>query len=202
MLIAIIIPFGRNARAASVHAGFALARHGEDDSKPMAALDRFKDAQDSPHEGFVSALDEVRTGGKTGHWIWYVFPQIRGLGTSGAAQAFAIDGEEEAAAFLRDAVLRSRFLTIAQAVGEQLKTGKALRALMGSEIDAKKVVSSLTLFGHVSRKLHDTEGIDAHGSVATVADEVLSLAATQGYPPCAYTLRRLRGMKGTSSPSG
>ena len=136
----------------------------------------------------------MRTGGKTGHWIWYVFPQISGLGTSGTSQAFAIDGEEEAAAFLRDALLRSRFLTIVQAVDEQLKTGKALRALLGSDIDAKKVVSSLTLFGHVARKLHGTEGIDAYGSVATAADDVLSLAATQGYPACAYTLRRLRGM--------
>lgn len=159
----------------------------------MAALDRFKDAQDSSYEGFESALDEVRTGGKSGHWIWYVFPQISGLGTSGASQTFAI-GEEEAAEFLRDSELRSRFLTIAQAVDEQLKTGKALRALMGSDIDAKKVVSSLTLFGHVSKKLHETEGIDAYSSVATVADEVLRLAATQGYPPCAYTLRRLRGV--------
>jgi uncharacterized protein (DUF1810 family) len=160
----------------------------------VASLDRFKDAQDSSYEGFEFALDGVRTGGKSGHWIWYVFPQIDGLGTSGASQTFAIDGEEEAAEFLRDSELRSRFLRIAQAVDEQLKTGKALRALMGSDIDAKKVVSSLTLFGHVSKKLHDTEGIDAYRSVATVADEVLSLAATQGYPPCAYTLLRLRGM--------
>lgn len=160
----------------------------------MAGLDRFRNAQDSSYEGFESALDEVRTGGKSGHWIWYVFPQIRGLGTSGASQTFAIDGEDEAVKFLRDSELRSRFLTIAQAVAEQLKTGKALRALMGSDIDAKKVVSSLTLFEHVSKKLRDTEGIDEYSSVATVADEVLRLAATQGYPPCAYTLRRLRGM--------
>ena len=164
--------------------------------RPVAGLDRFKDAQDSSWEGFESALDELRTGGKRGHWIWYVFPQIKGLGTSAAAQRFAIDGEEEAVEFLRDSELRSRLLTITNAVAEQLRTGnaKSLRALMGSDIDAKKVVSSLTLFGHVAKKLHNTEGIDTCSSIATVADEVLALAASQGYPPCAYTRRRIRGM--------
>jgi len=135
----------------------------------------------------------MRTGAKRGHWIWYVFPQVSGLGYSDASKTFAIDGEDEAEEFLRDSDLRSRFLAIAQAVHEQLKAGRDLRALMGSRIDAQKVVSSLTLFGHVAKKLHETEGLEAYRSVATVADEVLSLAATQGYPPCAFTLRRLRG---------
>ena len=158
----------------------------------MAELDRFRDAQDSSYEGFESALAEVRSGGKRGHWIWYVFPQIGGLGSSGASQKYAIRDEAEALEFLRDPDLRSRYVTIAQAVAAQLKAGKPLRALMGSEIDAKKVVSSLTLFGYVSKKIHDTEGIDACRPVATVADEVLTLAAGQGYQPCAYTLRRIR----------
>jgi uncharacterized protein (DUF1810 family) len=164
----------------------------------MSRLERFKEAQNSAHSGFESALAEIRTGGKTGHWIWYIFPQINGLGTSGPSRTFAIDGEDEAAAFLRDSELRSRLLTIASAVAEQLKTGEArsLGALMGSDIDARKVVSSLTLFRHVARKLHELEGIDAYNSVATVADEVLAVAASQGYPPCAYTLGRLRPSRG------
>ena len=160
----------------------------------MSRLDRFRHAQDSPHTGFESALTELRSGGKRGHWIWYVFPQIDGLGMSGPSQAFALDGEEEAAAFLRDAELRSRLFTIASTVAEQLGSGPvaSLRALMGSDIDARKVVSSLTLFGHVASKLHEAEGLDAYGAIAKVADDVLVLAASQGYPPCAYTLRRLR----------
>jgi uncharacterized protein (DUF1810 family) len=165
-------------------------------SHAVSRLERFSEAQNSSDEGFESALDELRTGGKRGHWIWYVFPQIDGLGTSAAARRFAIDGEEEAVEFLRDSELRSRLLTMANAVAEQLRTGKAksLPALMGSDIDAKKVVSSLTLFGHVAKKLHESEGIDAYRSIATVADDVLGLAVSQGYPPCAYTLRRIRGM--------
>lgn len=162
----------------------------------MSRLERFREAQDSPHAGFQSALDELRTGGKRGHWIWYVFPQIEGLGTSAAARTFALDGEEEAVEFLRDQELRSRLLTIAQAVAEELTTGRArsLQALMGSDIDAKKVVSSLTLFRHVARKLHEAEGLEACRAIAKVADEVLAVAASQGYPPCSFTLGRIRGM--------
>jgi uncharacterized protein (DUF1810 family) len=113
---------------------------------------------------------------------------------SGLSQTFALNGEEEAVEFLRDPELRSRLLTIAGTVATQLRTGrvKSLRALMGSDIDAKKVVSSLTLFRHVARKLHETEGADAYDSIARIADEVLALAAFQGYPPCSHTLRRLR----------
>jgi uncharacterized protein (DUF1810 family) len=157
-------------------------------------LDRFRQAQNSPHAGFESALAELRSGAKSGHWIWYVFPQIDGLGMSGLTQAFALDGEEEAAEFLRDAELRSRLLAIASTVVEQLGTGRvaSLRQLMGSDIDAKKVVSSLTLFGHVARKLHEAEGLDASCAISKVADDVLAIAASQGYPPCAHTLRRLR----------
>jgi uncharacterized protein (DUF1810 family) len=161
----------------------------------MSRLERFKSAQDSSRSGFQSALDEIRSGGKTGHWIWYVFPQLAGLGSSGPAQLFAIDGEEEAAEFLHDAELRSRLLTITAAVAEQLRTRKAtsLGALMGSDIDARKIVSSLTLFGRVARNLDATEGIETCGALAQVAEEVLAVAATEGYPPCAYTLRRLAG---------
>ena len=134
----------------------------------------------------------MRTGGKRGHWIWYVFPQISGLGSSGPSKAFAIDGQIEAMEFLRDADLRSRYLTITEAVAEQLRAGIPLRALMGSDIDAKKLVSSLTLFGYVAKQLHDAEGVGVYSALAIVADEVLALAANQGYRPCAYTLQRLR----------
>ena len=160
----------------------------------MSRLERFREAQNSPHSGFESALGEIRSGAKTGHWIWYVFPQISGLGTSSLARTFAIEGEEEAAEFLRDSELRSRLLTITTAVAEQLRPGRArsLTALMGSDIDARKIVSSLTLFGHVARKLHQREGSDAYESLATVADEVLAAAAAQGSPACAYTLQALR----------
>ena len=58
-------------------------------------------------------------------------------------------------------------------------------------IDAVKLVSSLTLFRHVARTLHEQEGLDAYAAIARAADDVLAVAAEQGYPPCAHTLRRL-----------
>ena len=160
----------------------------------MSQLDRFRDAQNSSSSGFEAALGEIRAGGKRGHWIWYVFPQLRGLGSSGSSSMFGIDGEREAVEYLRDPELRSRLITIATAVMDQLRPEgtRSLRALMGSDLDARKLVSSMTLFGHVARKLHEADGLDAYNSMATLADTVLAEAARQGYPPCAYTLGRLR----------
>jgi uncharacterized protein (DUF1810 family) len=147
-------------------------------------LERFKAAQDSSYAGFAEALDEIRSGRKSGHWIWYVFPQLAGLGSSEPARVFAIANEQEAAAFLDDSELRGRLLTITAAVLEQLQRGVSLRALMGSDIDALKVVSSLTLFRHVANKLGDP--------LATTADQVLKAALVEGYQACAYTLRVLQ----------
>ncbi len=157
-------------------------------ARETAGLARFRDAQASRRDGFESALEEMRVGRKRGHWIWYVFPQLRGLGTSDAARTYAIDGQLEATAYLRDPDLRARYLAVSQAVADQLRAGRPLVALMGSDTDARKLVSSLTLFGHVATALHKAEGLDAYGRVASVADEVLTVAAAEGYLPCAYTL--------------
>src|SRR5262245_10719770 len=109
----------------------------------MPDLERFRTAQASS-AGFALALAEIRAGGKRTHWIWYVFPQLEGLGRSAAARRYAIRGEDEAAEYLRDPVLRARFLTISQAVAEQLRAqGTPLRQLMGADVDALKLVSSL-----------------------------------------------------------
>jgi len=161
----------------------------------MSRLERFKVAQNQAHAGFASALEEIRAGAKVGHWIWYIFPQLGGLGSSSASRAFAIDGEEEAIEYLRDPELRSRLLTMTSAVAQQLKTGKArsLRALMGSDIDVQKLVSSLTLFEHVANRLDAVpDHHDACRSLAAIAEDVLAAAASEGYPACAYTLERLR----------
>jgi uncharacterized protein (DUF1810 family) len=154
-------------------------------------LDRFREAQNAPRSGFDTALDEIRTGGKRGHWIWYVFPQMSGLGSSSLSRHFAIDDEGEAAEFLRDSELRTRYLKIAHAVSEQLRTGQTLHALMGSDVDAEKLVSSLTLFEHVANKLSETDSADVYHDVATTAADILAVAASQGHGRCAHTLRRL-----------
>jgi uncharacterized protein (DUF1810 family) len=156
-------------------------------------LERFKRAQGQQSGGFDAALHEIRTGRKRGHWIWYVFPQLSGLGASSMSQTYAISGLDEAAEYLRDPELRSRLLTITSAVAEQLTENSQLRVdhLMGSSIDAQKLVSSLTLFGNVAQQRSAAEGLEAYGTLARLSQEVLAISASQGYPACEYTLTRL-----------
>ncbi len=150
-------------------------------------------AQDRPGAGFADALREIREGGKRTHWIWYIFPQLSGLGSSPASRAYGLAGVAEAAEYLRDPVLRARLLEITRAVADHLRgpKGPALDAIMGSEIDALKLVSSLTLFAHVARRLHENEALDEYVAVAAAADEILGVAQSQGYPPCAFTRRAI-----------
>ena len=69
------------------------------------SLDRFHDAQASPSAGYDTALAEIRRGRKTSHWIWYIFPQLAGLGRSSTARAYAIRDLAEACEYLRDPLL-------------------------------------------------------------------------------------------------
>ena len=156
-------------------------------------LQRFKDAQDQAVSGFEAALSEMRAGGKRSHWIWYVFPQLSGLGQSPAAQIYGLRGVSEASEYLRDPLLRSRLLLIASAVAEQVGPQRktSLPRLMGSTIDVTKLVSSMTLFGNLAKHLHAKDGDAEYAAIARVADDILAVAKTEGYPPCQFTLGRL-----------
>ena len=157
----------------------------------MLNLDRFLDAQSQSHAGYASALAEIRAGGKQGHWIWYVFPQLAGLGRSGPSLRYAIADLPEARAYLQHPELRSRLLAITSAVAEHARQGHRLADVMGSSIDVTKLVSSLTLFAHVARQLSVAEGLDTYRDLVAAGDDVLATAAEQGYPPCRFTLDRL-----------
>ena len=158
---------------------------------PLLNLDRYIEAQNQPHIGFASALAEVRAGGKQGHWIWYVFPQLAGLGRSGPSLRYAIADLSEARAYLHHPELRSRLLAITSAVAEQARQGHRLADVMGSSIDVTKLVSSLTLFAHVARQLSVAEGLEAYRDLAAAAEELLAAAAEQGCQGCHFTLDRL-----------
>ena len=103
-------------------------------------LSRFHKAQQSSYK---TALAEIRSGRKRSHWIWYIFPQIQGLGFSSTAQYYAIENLEEAKAYLADPVLRERLLEISNAL-------LALDSCDPSEVmgypDDLKLRSSMTLF--------------------------------------------------------
>jgi uncharacterized protein (DUF1810 family) len=185
-------------RAAEVAATIAKGHDDHEEDKvdvpnmTTSRLQRFKDAQDQHFAGYEIALSEIRAGGKRSHWIWYVFPQLAGLGHSAMAQEYGIDGVAEAEEFLRDPVLRSRLLTIASAAEEHLnRPGASLERLMASPIDAAKLVSSMTLFGAVAKRLHAAEALDEYALMAGVAERLLAAAAKEGYAPCQFTLRLL-----------
>jgi uncharacterized protein (DUF1810 family) len=108
------------------------------------SLDRFLEAQEKTYAG---ALAELKAGQKTGHWIWWVFPQLRGLGSSRNSTYYGLADEAEAAAYLAHPVLGSRYRECVAVVhGHLCQGGVSPLELMGSEVDVLKLRSSLALF--------------------------------------------------------
>lgn len=155
------------------------------------SLDRFHEAQAGRWAGYAAALAEIRRGAKSSHWIWYIFPQIDGLGRSSTARAYALRDLAEACDYLRDPLLAARYDEITAAVSEQLTRGASLEDLMGGSTDALKLASSLTLFRAAANCLAREDAIFA--ALAQRCDAILQQASAQGYPPCAFTLGRLAG---------
>ena len=105
-------------------------------------LERFVQAQDRGG-AYERALAELRAGRKTSHWMWFVFPQIAGLGRSPMAREFAISSLAEARAYLAHPVLGARLVECAEIL--TTLTGRTAQDIFGS-IDAMKLRSSMTLF--------------------------------------------------------
>ncbi len=105
-------------------------------------LARFVEAQDA-HGTYQQAVTELRQGHKTSHWMWFVFPQIAGLGTSPTAMKYALGSVAEARAYLAHPVLGARLLDCAEALLGL--PGNDPEAVLGG-IDARKLQSSMTLF--------------------------------------------------------
>ena len=116
-------------------------------SHPMTdpyALSRFVDAQAATHAG---ALAELRAGRKRTHWMWYVFPQFKGLGRSQSSQHYAIKSVAEAQAYLSHPVLGPRLTACAEALLQV--EGRSVYEIFGSPDDSK-LKSCATLFAQVS----------------------------------------------------
>jgi len=109
-------------------------------------LQRFVDAQDAGGT-YARALAELRAGRKTSHWMWFVFPQIAGLGRSPTARAYAISSRAEAEAYLAHPVLGPRLVECARTVADGPEAD-AVR-IFGST-DAMKLRSSMTLFARAA----------------------------------------------------
>ena len=111
---------------------------------------RFIHAQDSGglYDGtgtYQEALQEVKAGHKKGHWIWYIFPQMKGLGHSEISEFYGINGREEAKAYIEHPVLKERLVEICEAV---LNSQTSVYDIFGS--DTIKVRACVLLFASVS----------------------------------------------------
>jgi uncharacterized protein (DUF1810 family) len=106
-------------------------------------LDRFHDAQEDTYR---SALNELRAGWKQGHWMWFIFPQLDGLGHSSTACFYAIENLDEAAAYLADPVLGPRLIECCETL--LLHPDRSARDMLGSPDDLK-LRSCATLFAQV-----------------------------------------------------
>lgn len=100
-----------------------------------------------PCNSYPDALAEIRLGRKRTHWVWYIFPQLRGLGYSHNAHFYGISGRDEALRYLQHPVLGARLREISRALLQHC--GSAAVEILGS-IDALKVCSSMTLFDAIS----------------------------------------------------
>ena len=110
----------------------------------MSDLSRFIKAQETDYE---RALSEIRSGHKRSHWIWYIFPQISGLGFSSTAQYYAIKDRKEAEEYLKNDLLRERLVEISEAL--LLLESNDAGEVMGYPDDLK-LRSSMTLFHEVA----------------------------------------------------
>jgi uncharacterized protein (DUF1810 family) len=130
------------------------------------ALDRFVEAQEVTYD---QALAEIRQGAKRSHWMWFIFPQLAGLGHSAMALRYAITSLQEARAYLEHPVLGVRYRMCVAAL--QALARKDAEAVFG-HVDALKLRSSLTLFAkaggdpRISAALADWFG---HEDPATLA---------------------------------
>jgi uncharacterized protein (DUF1810 family) len=132
-------------------------------------LERFVIAHDRGGT-YAAAMSELRAGRKTSHWMWFVFPQVVGLGLSAISRRYAISSLDEARAYLRHPVLGPRLIECARVVGAT--RGRTAEQIFGV-IDAQKLRSSMTLFASADPAepvFHEV--LDRHfGGVADAATE-------------------------------
>ncbi|MFQ6794356.1 MAG: DUF1810 domain-containing protein [Thomasclavelia sp.] len=111
----------------------------------MSDLNRFLKAQET---SYLQALTEIKNGRKTSHWIWYIFPQLKGLGMSSTADYYGIESLDEAIEYLQEPTLKARLYEITEALLKLEETNPV--AVLGYP-DNLKVCSSMTLFYQASK---------------------------------------------------
>jgi len=113
--------------------------YSQNESSNERSLQRFIEAQNKCYE---EAIKELSLGKKTTHWIWYIFPQVYGLGFSQFSKYYGVHGLSEAKAYWDNALLRERYIECLDLI---INTGDSPENILGV-VDAKKLHSSITLF--------------------------------------------------------
>ena len=155
----------------------------------MPNLNRFHMAQQKKTDGYVQAKKEMSDGRKTGHWIWYILPQLNIFGFTSTSQTYGIVSFEEACEYLRDETLFNNYLEIIKLIEEQLSEKPTLRLdqLMGG--DDVKLLSSLTLFRGAASFLNAQEGNPKHDfkDLENRCNHIFAMVAKHGSYPCMQT---------------
>jgi len=138
-------------------------------------LQRFVDAQDGVYE---RALGELRAGRKRSHWIWFVFPQLAGLGSSAMSLEYGISTLDEAVAFLRHPLLGPRLVECVEAVVAVAAEGRSVEDIVGP--DAVKLRSSLTLFAEAGPEISVFRDALGQGFGGRPDQRTLELLAARG----------------------
>ncbi|WP_078061490.1 DUF1810 family protein [Legionella saoudiensis] len=152
----------------------------------MPNLNRFIKAQrgNTSMPAFQKAYKEIQSGAKTSHWIWYIFPQLKQLGSSPMAKEYGIVDFKEACDYLQNEELFNNYHEITQLVLEQLTDGIPVSRLMGSSIDVHKLSSSLTLFREAATFLVKQQDSDQnYERLVNCCEQLLTILE-----PCKKTL--------------
>ncbi len=124
----------------------------------MNDLERFVEAQ---KHSYLQALTEISNGSKQGHWIWYIFPQLKGFGSSYNSEYYGITDTEEAKSYLNHPTLGKRLREITDALLLVVRQNNSLTAIgILSYIDAQKLQSCMTLFEAVSGEKRFSEVLE------------------------------------------
>jgi len=136
------------------------------------------------NERFDIALDEIRAGKKQSHWMWFIFPQIKGLGRSRTAQKYGISDLLEADALLRHPTLGQNYYAIVETTWVALVQNNLDVVQMFGRVDARKLLSSLTLFEWAAAHLDSRYGPLPLSQMCAEIFEV-----HERHKRCPYTLR-------------
>jgi len=151
---------------------------------------RFLNAQERGDPASLeTALKELRAGRKKEHWIWYVFPQLRGLGSSHHSQFYGIEGLSEAIDYLLNPLLRERYQLCLSELLFSLRKGIELQSILGGA-DTLKAISSITLF-QLAAKSPVLQNEQLASELLLLMDEMFVFVARDGRNPCRATLHGL-----------